>query len=140
MCKQNSYEGYGGENIAQSVVRVIELNAVEPADLLKPVVACQRLEDAERVQRACDSGRVVVDPDSREGMLEHCEVEARVVERNFFGIRTNQREGEPELVLKLVRGLELRARDVDSDRSGRPASKPRRLRLPWSTLNHKWLL
>ena len=79
LVEEHPQERGGREHVAQRVVGVLEDDASPLADRLEAMIVRERLEQPERVERAGDAGGVVLDAGARERVLEHREVEARVV-------------------------------------------------------------
>src|SRR4051794_22096362 len=81
--EQNSQERRRGEDVIEGFVSVVELNAVTLAEFFKPMVVGKRFENAEGIECARNCGGVIAEPYLREGLLEHGEVEPRVVRREY---------------------------------------------------------
>lgn len=77
--EQDAQQRRGGQHVGERLVRALERDPASLADRLEAMIRRERLEHTEGVERAGDSRRPIDDPDDRERLLEHRQVEARIV-------------------------------------------------------------
>ena len=82
LVKEHAQQRRSCEHVVQGIVRLLEHDAAPRADRLQAMIRRERFEQPERVERARDPDRAVIDPGARERVLKHRQVERALCATN----------------------------------------------------------